>query len=175
MLLWRACAELRFLTREKRSDEGVVEIVSVLEIFRPIVVALAKNAGFDEVENQRTDVAAVLDAPFFEHGLRHRAELIERVSTKSFEQFRPAHVAARFEVFPAPESFNGFIENAAEKKVRVAVESRVALCDLLDGYFKFDFLHASEVQEKDQAASLRGLTRLATSGFELIFDRVQIA
>ena len=141
MLLWRPGAELRLLTREERTHERVLKIVAVFEILRPVIVALAEDARVDQIENHRADIRAIRHAPLFQNGRRHRPELIERVLTKSLKQLGAADVPARLKMLLTSEALHRFIEHAAQKKVRVAIESRIAHDNFLNGFFKSDFLH----------------------------------
>jgi hypothetical protein len=136
----RCGCRIHFALRPERFAEGVGEIVTLLKIVARIFIRFRKQADFHHVENEFAEIAAVFDAPFFEHRFGHRAELHERELPDAVEQFLAGHMADFAVVFLA-DDFLREVERLAEKNVGVPRVTRILREDLLHGFVEIDFLH----------------------------------
>src|SRR5258708_2307051 len=81
------------LCRQKRLAEGFKKIVATVKILPAVILAFRKPSGFDQVEDDRAEIAARTDSPLIEHRYGHGTELSKRVLSNAVEQFRGAYVA----------------------------------------------------------------------------------
>jgi hypothetical protein len=72
-----------------------VEVENVLEVATVVVVRLAHEVGFNEVEDDFAEVAGALDAPQLEDGAGHQAELAQRQFADALDQFAAGDVVLR--------------------------------------------------------------------------------
>src|SRR2546421_3345482 len=133
-------ADFSFLFRSVRLHERLLKIVNGLEILDRILVGFSKNPGADEIEDHVTDIFAGTNSPVIEDRHHHRPEFLERVLPDAFEQLRsrdvPHGCAFCFFLLLGCE-----IERVAQKNVGLALITRVARHDRIEGFGKSNLLH----------------------------------
>ena len=84
--LLRRGGHRRVAVWQEGGDEGGVEVIDVLEVFDPVVIALRKDAFGDEVKDDFAHVARASDAPVCEECGDHRAVFVQEVVAESAQQ-----------------------------------------------------------------------------------------
>ncbi len=136
----RSLFPVQFGLRPKGFEESFGKIVTVSEVAPIISFGFSQKAGFDHIEDNFAEVAAVLNTPFNENGRGHGAELLEGKLPDAFEQFLAGYVAELPAIF-LDDEFLGKIEGLADEQIRLAGIPRVIGENRLERFIKIYLLH----------------------------------
>lgn len=121
-----------------RLVKGFFKVETAFEIINAVALILAEVTDGDEVIDDVADVLALIQPPFAEDGMGHRAVLSQRMDTHALQ-----HLLARDMLIflSGAKMLGGYMQSITHKLVGMGMVTRVFFHSLGNGVMKGDLRH----------------------------------